>query len=181
MRRVTDAHVGAALAGDVQLEGRLAGGDGERNDQFAAVDFDFAEGVVLFGLAGGQDGFVEGDAVGLELEAVTVEIVAVGDVEADFDGFFVEGAGGDAEGLVGRQRLAGGSGTGHGHEGEQGREQKTGEGEKTGDADHGRKCRGKAGALPVDGSRKRFRGVRSVFRRRPTPDRRAGLPAEGLR
>jgi hypothetical protein len=56
LRRVADADVGAALAGELQLEGRLAGGDGQRNDQLAAVDLDFAEGVVLLGLARRQAG-----------------------------------------------------------------------------------------------------------------------------
>jgi hypothetical protein len=52
-------------------------------------------------------GLAEADAVGGELEAVAVEVVAVGHLEADFDGVVVDRAGAGAEGLFGRQRLVG--------------------------------------------------------------------------
>lgn len=151
LRRIADAHVGAALAGEVQREGRLAGGDGQREHQFAAVDLDLAEGVVLFGLAGGQGGFAEGDAVGLEPEAVAVQVVGVGHLEADLDGFVVDGAGGGAKGLVGGQGFAGGMGA---EGGQQEGEEKGEESERT---DHGRQCGGRNVAWPPDGSGVGFR------------------------
>ena len=109
LRRIADADVGAALAGQRQRKGRLAGGDGQREHQFVAEDLDLAEGVVLLGLAVRQAGLAEADAVGVELEAVAVEVVAVGDAEADLDGLVVDGTGAGAEGLLDRQRLGGGT------------------------------------------------------------------------
>jgi hypothetical protein len=138
LRRIADTHVGAALAGDVEFEGRRAGADGKRDAQIAAVDFHLPEGVVLLGFAGRQHGFAQRDAVGLELEAVAVEVVLVGDLEADFDGFVVERTGGDAEGLIGRQRLAGGVG-----EAARKGKQRAEDGQQEGaDSDHDRQCGG---------------------------------------
>jgi hypothetical protein len=100
--RVADADVGAALTGELQVEGRLAGAHRKGEYEFLAVDLHFAKGVVLLGFARGQGRRTEADALGGELEAVAVEVVAVGDLEADLDGFVVDGAGGGTKGLVGR-------------------------------------------------------------------------------
>jgi hypothetical protein len=65
-------------------------------------------------------GRAEADAVGGELEAVAVEVVAVGHLEADFD-LVVDQPRAGAEGL-GRQRLVG-SVAGQGQQAEQGGEE----------------------------------------------------------
>jgi hypothetical protein len=104
---VADADVGAALAGELQVEGRLAGAHRQGEHQLLAVDLHFAEGVVLLGLARGRAGSPKLMPVGGELEAVAVEVVAVGHLEAHFHGLVVKGAGRGAEGLLGGQGLLG--------------------------------------------------------------------------
>ena len=124
----------------------------QREHQLAAVDLDLAEGVVLLGLARRQGRLAEADAVGGELEAVAVEVVAVGHLEADFDLLVAREARAGAEGLLGRQRLVGGVGA----QGQQAEQRGKQEGDKAGEAGgrrHGRQCRGKGGGRRPLGSR----------------------------
>lgn len=74
--------VGAALIADLEagLLARLGQGDGDLH--LPVIDLGLAEEVVFMIGAGGQHRLLEGEVLALEAEAVAVEVVVVGDAQA---------------------------------------------------------------------------------------------------
>ena len=96
MRRVADAGIGTALGSDIQLEGQDARGhplDRQADRYRLVIDLDLAEIVVILFLALGKDRLAERGRVAVDGEAefIAVEVVALGDFVADFQGLPVQG------------------------------------------------------------------------------------------
>ena len=176
--RVADADVCAALAGELEVEGRLAGAHRQGEHQFLAVDLHFAKGVVLLGFARGQGRLAEFDAGSGKLEAMTVQVVAVGHLEAYFHGLVVKGAGRGAEGLLGGKGLLG-MGQ-QAAQGQQQREKEAGESEG-GESVHCRQFGGRPGRCARRGQDSVVKGGVPGSRCRSTPGRRADPCGVGSR
>ena len=74
--------VGTALIADLEA-GLLAGlGQGDGDLQLPVIDLGLAEEVIFMLGAGGQHRLLEGEVFPLEAEAVAIEVVVVGDAQA---------------------------------------------------------------------------------------------------
>src|SRR5262249_2523122 len=98
--------IGAALRDhfEIQCTARTLGRDADA--YFLAVDLRLAEELVLVGDALRKLGLAERGALRLEAEALAVQLVAVRDCEAHFDGI-TRGLRGEAERLLRLEKILG--------------------------------------------------------------------------
>ena len=106
-RHVAHAGVGAALREDLQAKAPVAL-HRQADAHFLAVDLDFTEKLVLVLEAAWKLWRAQvhaGVALGAETEPVAVQVIAVGDVERDFDRRAFERAGGKAKRPLGLEKI----------------------------------------------------------------------------
>ncbi|MNG97109.1 hypothetical protein D3C79_562070 [compost metagenome] len=105
-RRVAQAFVGAALVTHQQGEGTRVVAR-QLDIEHAVVYLDIAEELIVLGLALGDAWCAQGNVgrFGAELEAVAIEVVAVGSDEAQLDGLRIGLDQAELEGLVYRQEV----------------------------------------------------------------------------
>ena len=121
MRRITDTGIGAALRARLERQD-LGAGRGRRERDIdghpVAVDLNLAEDRVVFRHAIGQNDVAKLHVGGVaeEAEFALVEVVAVGDVPVEADGFAVAGLRRDHKRLIRLQEFIGGLGRGQGNE-----------------------------------------------------------------
>jgi hypothetical protein len=108
-RHVAHAGVGAALRSHLEVEPPFAL-HRKTDSHVLAVDLRLAEELVLVGEAARELRCAQAHhrvAVGGELEALAIQVIAVGDGEGHFDARGVEGARREAERLLGFEKVVG--------------------------------------------------------------------------
>ena len=109
-RRIAQARIGTTLIGRFECDRERPAGlalHRQLDDDFLAVNFDIAKGVILLQSSGGNDRSAEFRALQVELEFLVIQVIAVGDLPPGFQSLAIHCLGGKPERLIRIEKIVG--------------------------------------------------------------------------